>query len=286
MSAAPRQMDLGHLDGPVLLFGGPYSNLAATRAMRSRAEELGIPAERVICTGDVVAYCAEPVETIALIRDWGIAVVQGNCEESLALEAQDCGCGFEAGTVCSLLSVDWYRFARQRISDDDRAWMKELLESIRFTLQGKTIRVVHGGVAQINRFIFPSTATDMKREELDLAGTEILVGGHSGIPSGARIGERAWLNTGAIGLPANDGSPDGWYLLLSPEKDGEGDGLVCRWQRLNYPVAETVTAMQAAGLVSGYMNTLQTGLWPSMDVLPQAEREARGQPIVLDDLIC
>jgi predicted phosphodiesterase len=273
--------DLGALTGPVLIFGGPYSNLAATRAMRVRAEGLGISPERIICTGDVVAYCAEPIETIALIRDWGIAVVQGNCEESLGLEAQDCGCGFEEGTTCSLLSVDWYRFANQRISEVDRAWMMDLPESIRFTLNGKSIRVVHGGVAQINRFIFPSTATDIKQEELDLAGTDILVGGHSGIPSGVRIGERAWLNTGAIGLPANDGTPDGWYLLLSPERDC----LVCRWQRLNYPVEETVTAMRDAGLLSGYMDTLETGLWPSMDILPEAERNVRGQPIVLDDLI-
>lgn len=274
-------LDLGDLSGPVLIFGGPYSNLAATRGMRARAEELDIPPERIICTGDVVAYCAEPVETIALIREWGVAVVQGNCEESLGLEAQDCGCGFEDGTACSLLSVDWYRFANERITENDRAWMRTLPRSIRFTLKSKSIRVVHGGVAQINRFIFPSTAVAIKQEELDLAGTNVLVGGHSGIPSGLKIGERAWLNTGAIGLPANDGTPDGWYLLLS----SEGDRLVCRWQRLNYPVEDTVTAMRSAGLVSGYVDTLETGLWPSMDVLPEAERESRGLPIVLDDLV-
>ena len=28
---------------PILVFGGPYSNLRATQAMRARAEELGIP---------------------------------------------------------------------------------------------------------------------------------------------------------------------------------------------------------------------------------------------------
>lgn len=271
----------GNLSGPILIFGGPYSNLAATCAMRARADELGIPPDRIICTGDVVAYCAEPTETVALIREWGVTVVQGNCEESLGLAAQDCGCGFEEGTTCSLLSDDWYRFANDRIPEKDRAWMRTLPRSIEFTLNGKGVRVVHGGVEQINRFIFPSTAETIKQEELDLAGTDILVGGHSGIPSGVRIGERAWLNTGAIGLPANDGTPDGWYLLLSPERDC----LVCRWQRLNYLVEETVTAMRAAGLLSGYMDTLKTGLWPSMDVLPEVERNVRGQPIVLDDLI-
>lgn len=281
MNNAQRQIDLGHLDGPVLLFGGPYSNLAASRVMRMRADALGIPAERTLCTGDVVAYCAEPEETVALIRDWGISVVQGNCEESLGLGAQDCGCGFDEGTTCSLLSDDWYRFSDQRISGEDRAWMRELPRSVRFRLNGKSILAVHGGVARINRFIFPSTAVDIKQAELDLAGTDILVGGHSGIPSGTRIEARAWLNTGAIGLPANDGTPDGWYLLLSPEDDH----LRCSWQRLHYPADESVLAMQSAGLVNGYAEALRSGLWPSMDVLPTAEREIAGQPLVINDLI-
>ena len=51
------------------MFGGPYSNVRAVTALRARAAELGIQASRTICTGDVVAYCAEPEETVALIRE-------------------------------------------------------------------------------------------------------------------------------------------------------------------------------------------------------------------------
>src|SRR5262249_49677416 len=69
------ERDLGVLDGPVLVFGGPYSNLEAAQAIRAEAARLGIPRERTICTGDIVAYCADPGATVALIRDWGIPVV-------------------------------------------------------------------------------------------------------------------------------------------------------------------------------------------------------------------
>ena len=78
-------MEIKHLGGSaekLLVFGGPYSNLAATMALQARARELDIPAERIICTGDIVAYCAEPEQTIELIRDWGIHGVMGNCEEA------------------------------------------------------------------------------------------------------------------------------------------------------------------------------------------------------------
>lgn len=91
--------DLG--TDPVLVFGGPYSNLRALLALRARAAALGVSPTSVICTGDVVAYCAEPEETIAAIRDSGCHVVAGNCEQQLALGASHCGCGFAQGSTCA-----------------------------------------------------------------------------------------------------------------------------------------------------------------------------------------
>ncbi|MHC5035572.1 MAG: metallophosphoesterase family protein, partial [Planctomycetota bacterium] len=89
-------LDLGDFDEPVLVFGGPYSNLEATRALLAEAARRGLAPSRLLCTGDVVAYCADPQATVDLIRGAGIAVVMGNCEESLGSAAADCGCGFEA----------------------------------------------------------------------------------------------------------------------------------------------------------------------------------------------
>ena len=69
-ATSPDFLDLGELDGPVLIFGGPYSNLHATKALKAEAEKLGIPADRVLCTGDVVAYAAAPDATTELILDF------------------------------------------------------------------------------------------------------------------------------------------------------------------------------------------------------------------------
>ena len=67
--------------------------------MRSRADALAIPPERCFCTGDVVAYGADPAMSIELIRDWGVNVIAGNCELALADAAFNCGCGFQAGSA-------------------------------------------------------------------------------------------------------------------------------------------------------------------------------------------
>ncbi|MDU1669788.1 MAG: metallophosphoesterase family protein, partial [Bradyrhizobium sp.] len=82
------------MDAPLLLFGGPYSNLQATEAVLAEARRRHIPPHRIVCTGDVVAYGGDPKACVDLIRRSGIQIVMGNCEEQLAADADDCGCGF------------------------------------------------------------------------------------------------------------------------------------------------------------------------------------------------
>lgn len=282
MSSATSR-DLGLLEGPLLIFGGPYGNLPATIALRTLAEQHSISPERIICTGDLVAYCAEPEETVGLIRDWGIQVVMGNCEQSLAMRADDCGCGFEMGSACSALSTAWFRYADSRISEASRAWMRELPQTLTFELAKRRLAVVHGGVSQINRFLFASTSAEDKLTELNLFDVPVdgLIAGHCGIPFGQIVAGKAWLNAGVIGMPANDGTREGWYLLIEPV---EGQ-LKAHWHRLNYPADLTRQTMLNAGLTSGYADTIINGLWPSEDVLPAAEKRNRGKALNLQPIM-
>jgi predicted phosphodiesterase len=273
--------DLGTLDGPVLVFGGPYGNLAATRAVLDEAGRLGIPRERILCTGDVVAYCGEPAETVALLREAGIATVMGNVEESLADDAPDCGCGFEEETACARLSVDWYAFARRTLDAEAKAWMRALPRRLTFTLAGRRLAVIHGGAVAINRFVFPSTPAGDKRAELALTGTDGVIAGHSGLPFAELLGDRLWLNAGVVGMPANDGTPRTWYALLIPRVRA----IRVAFFPLAYDHGATAGVMAARGLPRDYAEALATGLWPSMDILPPAERRTRGRALTPPDLI-
>jgi len=260
------------LDPPVLVFGGPYSNLRALAALRQRAGELGIPASHCICTGDVVAYCAEPEETTQAIRDWGCHVIAGNCEEQLAAAAEDCACGFEAGSECDALAKGWYPFANARMSPESRAWMAALPRTLTIVAGDWTFRVVHGGVDVNNRFVFASQRQAIA-EELERAGADVVIAGHAGVPFIERIGGRVWFNPGVIGMPANDGTPDVWYGLIGLE----GSDLLLSTHRRAYDHHGAAAAMRRSGHANGYARTLVTGLWPSLDVFPPAERCAAGR---------
>ena len=284
------KLQLSESDCPVLVFGGPYSNLQATEALMAESRRLGVAADRVICTGDIVAYCAQPSETTQLIREWGISVVMGNCEESLVNSAMDCGCGFEENSSCSLLSVTWYRFADQAINLEQRQWMSTLPELICFALAGKQIAVIHGSAESINQFIFPSTPGQEKIKQFELIKTltgvypDIIIGGHCGIPFANQLTladnrQVFWLNAGVIGMPANDGTSDGWYMLLEP--DSEQNQLKVSFNRLAYDTDTAQRTMSDRGLNTPYQSALSSGLWPSTDILPEKETADTGKPLQL-----
>ena len=262
-------------DGPVLIFGGPYSNLEATQALFAEAARLSIPPERIICTGDVIAYGADAVATATLVRDSGCHVVMGNCEESLAAGTGDCGCGFPEDSACQRLSSAWFAYADRTVGADLRSWMAALPRRIDVRIGRARLAVVHGGADSINRFIFASTPTTIKTAEIDRAGVDGIIGGHCGIPFTQTIEGRLWHNAGAIGMPANDGTSSVWYSIL----DLEADVISIRHVKLEYDYRLAAEKMRQAGLPEGYAAALDTGIWPSCDVLPFKEIRERGVAI-------
>ncbi len=264
----------------VIIFGGPYSNFQATQAMYSEAQKMGVPASHIICTGDLVAYCGDPEATVNFLKQWGIPVAMGNCEESLAQDASDCGCGFEEGSTCSLLSSGWYAFAQQYTSMDSRHWMASLPRQIRFQFAGRRFVCVHGGFQQINQFIFQSTPEDIKQKQLIEAEADVMIGGHCGIPFGQKLESGLWLNAGVIGMPANDGTPNGWYMTLNEISHD----IHISWHRLNYDTAGAQASMKEKGLDTPYAKALATGRWPSVDILPDAEKNQTGIPLSVASL--
>ena len=260
------------IDGPALVFGGPYGNLQATSGVLDEAARLGIPSSRIICTGDLVAYCGDPAATIDLVRRAGIHIVMGNCDEQLAQDASDCGCGFPSGSACERASAAWYAYAdaqigSERAGRDARLWLAGLPRRIDILIGGRRLAVVHASVSRINQFVFASTAAAIKRLELDLAGADGIIAGHCGLPFSQTIDGRLWHNAGVVGMPAHDGTPRVWFSLIAPVKGG----LRIEHRALGYDHDAAAAAMARAGLPPDYRVALATGLWPSCDVLPYCE---------------
>lgn len=273
-------LNLGVIEEPCLVFGGAYSNLQAAQAVFKAAGKKHIPGHRIICTGDIVAYCGNPQATVDLIRKNNIHTIMGNCEQSLAASSQDCGCGYESGSSCDLLSVKWYQFATAQLDQDTKDWMGNLAESISFEMAGRRLSVVHGSVSSINQFIFPSTKNLVKQRELDLSGVDGIICGHSGIPFSQMIDHRLWHNAGVIGMPANDGTRRVWYSVLTPN----GNQIEITHHSLEYDFETAFNSMQRNNLPEEYAQTLLTGIWSSDDIMPEEDSQLRGKKLTAQNL--
>ncbi|MEX2641924.1 MAG: metallophosphoesterase family protein [Acetobacterales bacterium] len=257
----------------MLLYGGPYGNLQATKALLAEADRLGIGGDDLICTGDAVAYGADPQPVCDLLRARGVPVVMGNCEESLGLDSGDCGCGFADGSACDVMAAHWFAYCRKAVNDETRAWMGTLPRQLRFSMAGRQVAVVHGGADAINAYVFASTPAAEKRRQCGLLGADLVVGGHAGLPF-ADV-DAGWINAGVIGLPANDGTTRGWYALLEPV---DGD-IRIELRPLRFDHVAAAARMRAKGLPEDYARAMETGLWPNCDILPDAETAARGSAL-------
>jgi predicted phosphodiesterase len=274
MEKDKRIIDLGRLTGKVLVFGGIYSNLQALERMMEIAEEMEIPPSQVIYTGDLPGYCAEPEKCIRLVRAWGIHCIAGNVEIQLGEALDDCGCSFEEGSRCDTLAKEWYPYVQAHTSADSISWMAGLPHHLRFGYAGRRAFVLHGSWFETSEFIFRSTPWEVKQANFEATGSDLILAGHSGLPFPDARDGKLWLNAGAIGMPANDGTTRVWYAVLD-----DADGFSFSINSFSYDHGKAARRMRGFGLPEEYALTLETGLWDNMDILPEAERTQQGLPL-------
>ena len=296
-----KEQSLGALAGPVLVFGGAYSNLQALQALRAEAERRGIPPQNVICCGDTAGYCADPEACLDLIEDWGIHAIAGNVETNLVAGRDDCGCGFGDGSRCDMFAKLWYNYAANNVSEKNRNYMAGLPDVLRFAYAGKEVVVLHGSPRNQSEFVWRSTPEELKAQFVAALnegvyaersrgkGAEVVVGGHCGLPFGHAFALLAngqpsgrspspsglWLNAGVIGMPANDGTPRTWFMTLD-----DTNGFDFNFSPLHYDHQGAKARMlDDRRLPVSYAATLTTGIWDNTEIMPPQEESREGIPL-------
>lgn len=277
MMDSPLSQDLGTRRGRLLVFGGPYSNLQALEALKSIAEQRQIPAGNIICTGDIVGYCAQPEAAVQFMKAWGTHAIQGNVEQNIIRGDDDCGCNFAEGSRCDVLSRAWFPYAVQSLSAGSVAWLRTLPRQLTFRYAGRAVAVLHGSASGIADFVFASTPWPVKESSFAATGAKVILAGHAGLPFADERAGHCWLNAGVVGMPANDGTPRVWYLLLD-DADGR---FSYTFHAFTYDHHKAQQLMRAHGLPDAYAHTLLTGIWDNCEILPAAEQALQGRAITL-----
>ncbi len=272
---------LGKLSGKLLIFGGVYSNYQALVAMKSAADLHNINPNNVICTGDIIAYCAQPVACLELIQKWGNHCIRGNVELNLINKADDCGCNFNEGSRCDIFSKRWYPYSRNKLGQKHLEFLEKIPDRLHFTYSDRNITVIHGGWENVSEYIFKSTEWKQKEHILSKADSDVIICGHSGIPFIDIHEEKYWLNAGVIGMPANDGNQNTWYAIL----DDKNNKLEISFHQLEYDFSAASYAIEKNDLIESYAKTLKNGIWDNCEILPELETAQQGKALEFDEKI-
>jgi predicted phosphodiesterase len=128
-----------------------HANLPALEAVLELIDGEGV--DQLYCGGDLVGYGPHPNEVCALIEERDIPTIYGNYDYAIARDLEDCGCAYVGrhDREIGQLSVDWTLAKTNKRSKD---FMRELPFDLRFELESKRVRLVHGSPRKVNEYLF------------------------------------------------------------------------------------------------------------------------------------
>lgn len=252
----------------IAFFGGIYSNYLALEAAIRLAKERGV--DEMWALGDFGAFGPHPDRAVELIREHDISAIQGNYEESLSTNAEDCHCGYTDPRDNHYAQIS-YDYTFQKTKPAYKEWMGTLPMHERLELGGQRLLLCHGSPRTINEFLWQSnTPTPFIDRMLADNDADLIVCTHTGIHWQRRDDRgRGVVNVGALGRPANDGKTNVWFAILSTD----GRGVDVEFVPVEYDHARLAREMTDEGLPDEFVETIQTGWWTTcLEILPAKER--------------
>ena len=252
----------------VALFGGVYSNYIALREVIDDAKEKNVDA--IFCLGDLGAFGPNPDKVFPPLIENNIRVVQGNYDNSIGNNLDDCQCGYTdpRDNYFAKLSYD-YTF--KNTSESYKKWMKELPAEIKFELGKYKVLLCHGSPRQMNEFLWETTTPTHFLEKLcGENNADIICVTHTGIHWNRKLSEgKYFINVGVIGRPENDGNKFVGYTLL----EIIDDKIIPNYITVEYDYNKLTGEMRREKLPEQFIETILTGWWTTcLEVLPVKER--------------
>ncbi|MCH2212345.1 MAG: metallophosphatase family protein [Fuerstiella sp.] len=267
----------------IALFGGLYSNYLSLTSAIADARARNV--DHIFCLGDLGAFGPHPDRVFPLLHDHSIRCVQGNYDDSIGNQLDNCQCGYTDPRDNHFAQIS-YEYTLKNTSDDNKIWLRDLPVEIRVTADGLKILLCHGSPRKTNEFLWESSTSTAFLDRLSLEyDADIIAGTHSGIHWERELSDgRRYINVGVLGRPENDGQTYVWSTILRTGVDADKNASVCRGSDLTVPVSidfvpirynhhRLASEMQAESLPPEFVETILNGWWTTcLEILPARER--------------
>lgn len=251
----------------IACFGGIYNNYLALESAIADARTRGVDA--TFCLGDMGAFGPHPDRVFPLLHENDITCIQGNYDDSIGNELDDCQCGYTdpRDNYFAQISYD-YTLANTSIAN--RKFLQQLKPQLQLDLGGKRVLLCHGSPRKVNEFLWESTSSSHFLAQLcEQRGLDAIACTHTGLKWQRHLDHRLFVNVGVLGRPENDGTQHVWYTILSVA-NGE---ISAEFVPVEYDYRRLAQEMRDENLPSQFVETVETGWWTTcLEVLPVKER--------------
>ena len=234
----------------IAVFSDVHANLQAMQAVWEDLE--GQRPDVVYCLGDLVGYGAHPNEVVEFVRERQVPTVMGNYDEGVGFDLPECGCVYRdpADDARGKLSLQW---TRKVTTDENKRYLQGLPFQLRLEDRSPTLLLVHASPRKINEYLYADRPQASFERLAKMAGTDVLLFGHTHLPYTKTVGRTLFVNTGSVGKP-KDGDPRAGYVLLEL-----GRRRKATMRRVAYDVESAARAIQETDLPAHFADLLRSG---------------------------
>jgi len=204
--------------------------------------------DALICLGDLVGYGAEPnevVETIRMLKPQ--VIVAGNHDYATV-----------TGDTSDFVhhAVEAIEWTRNRLKAENMKYLSSLPLSSTFAANRVTLKAYHGSPRDpLNEYVYPGIPNFILKSFLKMAGTDILLLGHTHVPFDAHIDTKLLINPGGVGQP-RDGDPRASFAII----EILGDRISCVIKRVKYDMDSAASKILQNSLPSFLADRLYAGI--------------------------
>jgi predicted phosphodiesterase len=254
----------------IACFGGIYNNYLALEVAITDAKRRGVDA--IYCLGDMGAFGPHPDRVFPLLHEHDVLCLQGNYDDSIGNELDDCQCGYTDPRDNHFAQIS-YDYTLANTSRENRRFLRKLPSQRRIELGPLQVLLCHGSPRKVNEFLWESTTSTQFLDSLaESEQTNVIAATHTGIKWHRRLrDDRHFVNVGVLGRPENDGRTHVNYTLL---QHTSGAGFEVEFIPIEYDFARLAREMREEHLPAEFIETVLTGWWTTcLEVLPGKERK-------------
>jgi putative phosphoesterase len=233
----------------IALISDIHANLHALDAVLAHARQYRI--DTIWNLGDFVGYGAFPDSVVRRLRLQQVVSIVGNYDLKVLRFKKKKKKWRQSKHPDKFFAFGW---AYKHLTAESREYLHGLPKKIEKTVDRAKILLTHGSPASINEPLFSSTPLIRFRALATLAGTDIILCGHSHEPFQREVDGVWFINPGSVGRPG-DGDPRASYAIL--ELDGQT--VKVRHIRLSYDVDSAVRSQREQGLPENFSQMLLQG---------------------------